>query len=87
MEILLSVAVALLAGLLVSRLTKLVGLPDVTAYLIAGVIVGPFCLGLLGVNGLGFTSLENVRQTDVISNVALGFIAFAMGNEFRLKQL
>ena len=87
MEILLSVAVALLAGLLVSRLTKLVGLPDVTAYLIAGVLVGPFCLGLLGVNGLGFISFENVKQLDVISNVALVVRAFAMGNEFRLKQL
>ena len=87
MEILLSVAVALLAGLAVSRITKLIGLPDVTAYLIAGVLVGPFCLGLFHVNGLGFTSFENVKQLDVISNVALGFIAFAMGNEFRLKQL
>ncbi len=47
MDILLSVGVALLAGLAVSRLTKLLGLPDVTAYLIAGVIIGPFCLGLL----------------------------------------
>ena len=87
MDILLSVGVALLAGLAVSRITKKLGLPDVTAYLIAGVIIGPFCLGLLGVDGLGFTSLESVKQTDVISNVALGFIAFAMGNEFRLKQL
>ena len=87
MDILLSVGVSLLAGLAVSRITKKLGLPDVTAYLIAGVLIGPFCLGLLGVDGLGFTSLEKVKQTDVISNVALGFIAFAMGNEFRLRQL
>ena len=87
MNALLSVAVALLGGLAVSRITKRFGLPDVTAYLIAGVLVGPFCLGLLGVDGLGFASLADVKQMDIISNAALGFIAFAMGNEFRLKQL
>ena len=87
MDTLLSLSVALLAGLLMSRLTKKVGLPDVTAYLIAGVIVGPYCLGMIGVDGLGFTSLEKVQGLSLVSNVALGFIAFAMGNEFRLKQL
>ena len=87
MDILLSLAVALISGLLVSRITKKIGLPDVTAYLIAGVIIGPYCLGMLGVDGLGFTSLKKVQGLSLISNVALGFIAFAMGNEFRLKQL
>lgn len=87
METLLSISVALLAGLFVSRITKKLGLPDVTAYLIAGILIGPFCLGLLGIDGLGFTSLEKVESLGIISNVALGFIAFAMGNEFRLKQL
>ena len=87
MDTLLSLSVALLAGLMMSRLTKKIGFPDVTAYLVAGIIVGPFCLGLLGVDGLGFTSFEKVDGLKLISNVALGFIAFAMGNEFRLKQL
>lgn len=87
MEILLSVSVALLAGLFVSRITRKFGLPDVTAYLIAGVLIGPFCLGLIGIDGFGFTSLEKVESLSLISNVALGFIAFAMGNEFRLSQL
>ncbi len=87
MEILLSISISLMAGLFVSRITRRFGLPDVTAYLIAGILVGPFCLGLIGVEGLGFTSLEKVESLSLISNVALGFIAFAMGNEFRLSQL
>ncbi|MBQ2119242.1 MAG: cation:proton antiporter [Clostridia bacterium] len=87
MDTLLSLSVALLAGLLLSRLTKKIGLPDVTAYLIAGILVGPYCLGALGLEGIGFTSFEKVQGLSLVSNVALGFIAFAMGNEFRLKQL
>lgn len=85
--ILLSLSVALVAGLLLSRLTKKLGLPDVTAYLIAGILIGPFGLGLFHIEGLGFTSLESVEKMNVLSDVALGFIAFAMGNEFRLNQL
>ena len=87
METLLSLSTALIAGLLLSRLTKKIGLPDVTAYLIAGILVGPFCLGRIGLSGLGFTSIGQVQDLSLVSNVALGFIAFAMGNEFRLKQL
>ncbi len=87
MTLLLSLAVALIAGLLMTRLTKKLKLPSVTAYLITGILVGPYCLGALGVSGLGFTSLEAVEKMDLISNVALGFIAFAIGNEFRLSQL
>ncbi len=86
MEILLSLAIALFAGLMLSRLAKLVQLPAVTAYLVAGILIGPFCLGQLGINGLGF-SKELVDSMDLISDVALGFIAFAIGNEFRLSQL
>ena len=87
MEILFSLAIALFAGLMLSRLAKLVHLPAVTAYLVAGVLVGPFCLGALGVEGLGFTSMENLESLSLISDVALGFIAFSIGNEFRLSQL
>ena len=86
-EILIRLAIALIAGLLMSRLAKLVQLPAVTAYLIAGLILGPFCLGKLGVAGFGFQSLEEVEGLKIISQVALGFIAFAIGNEFRLAQL
>ncbi|MDD7588116.1 cation:proton antiporter, partial [Bullifex porci] len=85
--ILITLAFALIAGLMMSRLAKLVNLPAVTAYLIAGLIIGPFCLGKLGVDGLGFTSLAQVGTLEIISQTALGFIAFAIGNEFRLKDL
>ena len=85
--ILICLALALIAGLLMSRLAKLVKLPAVTAYLVAGLILGPFLLGKLGVPGLGFHTLEDVEALKIISQVALGFIAFAIGNEFRLAQL
>ena len=86
-QILLSLAIALFAGLMLSRLAKVCQLPAVTAYLVAGILIGPFCLGAFGVNGLGFTSIENVKSFSILSDVALGFIAFAIGNEFRLAQL
>ena len=87
MELLLSLSIAIFAGLMLSRLAKLLSLPAVTAYLVAGILVGPFCLGALQIDGLGFTSEENLKSLGVISDVALGFIAFAIGNEFRLSQL
>ena len=84
--ILISLSIALLSGLLLSRLAKLVKLPAVTAYLIAGVLIGPFMLGSLGVDGLGITH-NQIAGFGIIADVALGFIAFSMGNEFRLSQL
>ena len=86
MESLLTLSVALMAGLMMTRVFKLLGwnFPDVTAFLIAGVLVGPFCLGRLGVDGIGFTSLQKVDAMDIITNTALGFIAFSIGNEFRI---
>ncbi len=83
--VLLTLSIALLAGLLLSRLAKLVGLPAVTAYLIAGVLIGPF---LLGQFGIGFNSTDNSPEHyKILSDLALGFIAFSIGNEFRLSQL
>lgn len=86
-EVLICLALALIAGLLMSRVAKIFQLPAVTAYLIAGLILGPFCLGKLGITGLGFHSLEAVEELKIVNQVALGFIAFAIGNEFRLTQL
>ena len=80
-------AVALVGGLMLSRLTKLLHLPTVTAYLIAGLLLGPFCIGALKLPGLGFNSLAQVEGLSVITQTALGFIAFTIGNEFRLSQL
>ena len=89
MRILLAVAFALFAGLMMTRVFKYLHLnfPDVTAFLIAGVLVGPYVLGATAVPGLGFDSAEDLEKVSVISKVALGFIAFDIGNEFRLAQL
>ena len=87
MSALFTLSICLLAGLLLSRFAKKCGLPAVTAYLIAGLLLGPFCIGALGIEGLGFATLEDVSAFNVISQMALGFIAFAIGNEFRLAQL
>ena len=84
---LICLAVAVIGGLLLSRLTKLVNLPAVTAYLVAGLLLGPFCLGALGIKGFGFQSLEQMEGLRVLTQTALGFIAFSMGSEFRLHQL
>lgn len=87
MNTLLSVSIALLGGLLMTRAFKPLKLPSVTAYLIAGVLIGPYCLGQLGVGGLGFASMADVEHLGLISEVALGFIAFSIGNEFRVDEL
>ena len=87
MNILLSVSIALLAGLLMTRIFKPFKLPAVTAYLIAGVLMGPYCIGALGINNIGFDSMEAVEKMGVISQMALGFIAFSIGSEFRLDDL
>lgn len=87
MEVLIQLSVSLIGGLLMSRLAKKLRLPAVTAYLVAGLLLGPYCIGALHIPGLGFNTPEEVSALDVISNVALGFIAFTIGNEFRLEQL
>ena len=87
MQALLSLSVALFVGLMLSRLAKLAKLPAVTAYLVAGILVGPYLLGAFGIQGLGFTSMGDVKTYSILSDVALGFIAFSIGNEFRLSQL
>ena len=87
MSTLLSVSIALLAGLMMTRAFKPLKLPSVTAYLIAGVLIGPYCIGRLGVEGLGFNSMESVHALSLISQVALGFIAFSIGNEFRTEDI
>lgn len=85
--VLLSISIALLTGLLMTRIFKRFHLPAVTAYLIAGVLVGPYFLGRIGIDGLGFNSVEGIEKLSLISEVALGFIAFSIGNEFRLEEL
>jgi len=87
MGTLLTVSIALLAGLLMTRVFKPLKLPSVTAYLIAGVLIGPYCLGAVGIPNLGFNSHKAVEALVLVSEVALGFIAFSIGSEFRLEDL
>ena len=87
MSTLLSVSIAVLAGLLMTRVFNLWRLPDVTAYLVAGVLIGPYVLGSMHITGLGLVSAEAVSSLHLVSEVALGFIAFSIGNEFRLEDL
>ena len=84
---LICLAAALVGGLMLSRVTKKLHLPAVTAYLVAGLLLGPFFLGRIGLPGLGFNSLEQVEGLSILTQTALGFIAFTIGNEFRLSQL
>ncbi len=87
MDYLLSIGIAMFAGLFLSRLTSRFNLPDVTSYLVAGLLIGPLALGALGIPGLGFTSFGFVESMGLICDVALGFIAFSIGSEFRLSSL
>ncbi len=87
MVALLSIAVSLFIALMTTRLLGKLKLPDVTAYLIAGVFVGPFCLGQLEIPGLGFVSHDSVEALSLFSDLALGFIAFSIGAEFNLSSL
>lgn len=87
MTTILAISVALIMGLLMTRILRPLKLPDVTAYLIAGVLIGPYVLGRLNIQGVGFISTSDVEQYALISSVALGFIASTIGNEFRLSQL
>ena len=87
MQILIQLSLSLVGGLLMSRLAKKLNLPAVTAYLVAGLLLGPYLIGALNLHGLGFNTEAEVASLDIISQVALGFIAFTIGNEFRLEQL
>ncbi len=79
MNIYISLAIALAFALASSKLMKLLKLPNVTGYLIAGLIAGPYVTGLL--------TAETIASLGVIPDTALGFIAFSIGAEFRLSYL
>ena len=72
-------ALALIFGLASTRLVKLIKLPNVTGYLIAGLLIGPSVFGLV--------SHEGVESFNIIVTLALGFIAFSIGGEFKLDVL
>lgn len=91
-QILISVSVCVFTGLLMSRICKLLKLPAVTGYLLAGVLVGCFCIGSVALPGgyhLGFSAKDfsDIEEIKIISEIALGFIAFSIGSEFKLSEL
>lgn len=79
MNAILGVALAMVFGLILNRIMKLFNLPNVTGYLIAGVLVGPHCINLLNEG--------NLQDISFISTIALGFIAFSIGGEFKLDAI
>ena len=79
MNTLLSLSLAMIVGLLMTRIMKKINLPNVTGYLIAGLLVGPYFLNIF--------SIEKIEGFDVLTNAALGFIAFSIGGEFKLSSL
>ena len=87
MTTLLCIAVGLLGGLLMTRILKRFNMPVITSYLIAGLLLGPFFIGRLGIPGIGFNTYEQVEGFGLLSDIALGFIALTIGNEFRIEQL
>ncbi|MFA7020977.1 MAG: cation:proton antiporter, partial [Bacilli bacterium] len=79
LNITLILGLAIAAGLLSTRLMKLVNLPNVTGYLIIGLLLGPFVGHLF--------SIEAIENFSILSDIALGFIAFSIGCEFKLSSL
>ena len=91
-QIFLSISICAFAGLLMSRVCKKLKLPAVTGYLIAGILVGCFCLGSIKLPGgyfLGFNAKDfsDIHSFGIICDIALGFIAFSIGSEFKLSDL
>ncbi len=78
-SVILSVALMLFSGFLMTRLTKLLRLPNVTAYILAGILIGPYCLNLV--------PQRIIDGTDFLSDIALAFIAFSTGEFFKLDVL
>ncbi len=79
MEIVLYLGIAMTAGLIFNRIVKKFNLPNVTGYLLAGLIAGPYVLNLI--------PNEAVEQMSIITNVALGFIAFSIGGSFQISNI
>lgn len=78
-SIIISIALMLFFGFAMTRLTKLAKLPNVTAYIIAGILIGPYCLNLV--------PKQIIEGMDFLSDIALAFIAFSTGEFFRFSAL
>ena len=77
--IIIAIALIMLVGFLMTRITKKLRLPNVTAYIVTGILIGPFCLDLI--------PLHVIDGMDFLSDIALAFIAFSTGEFFRLESL
>lgn len=77
--VIIAISIMLFSGFALTRVTKLMKLPNVTAYIVAGIIIGPFCLDLV--------PAAVIEGTDFISDIALAFIAFSVGEFFKLSSL
>ncbi len=86
-SILLGISIALIAGLISNRLIKLVKLPNVTGYLIVGILLGPYLFSLFNDDLTGVLSKDMVSAFGIIVDLALGFIAFSIGSEFKLSSI
>ena len=78
-NVVLTIAIALILGLLSTRLMKVIGLPNVTGYLVVGLIIGPYMLGII--------DKPSLESMSIISSLALGFIAFSIGVEFKIRHI
>lgn len=93
MDIYIYIALAILIALLSTRLMKLIKLPNVTGYLLTGIIIGPYVLGLFFNNfkfddSLSTSTIGNfVNSLSFISTIALGFIAFTIGSSFKISTI
>ena len=77
--VIISVALMLFLGFAMTRITKALRLPDVTAYILTGILIGPYCLNLI--------PASVISGMDFISDIALAFIAFSVGEFFKLSTL
>ena len=78
-DIIIPIALMLFSGFALTRVTKRLHLPNVTAYIVAGILIGPYCLDLVNVN--------IIEGTDFIADIALAFIAFSTGEFFKFSTL
>jgi Kef-type K+ transport system membrane component KefB len=83
LRVLFYAAIVLIVGLLFGKIAKAVRMPNVTGYLVGGLILGPSLFGL--VFGDGLISTDAIEALGIVSNVALGFIAFSIGNELKIS--
>lgn len=77
--VIISIAIMLICGFLMTRITKKLRLPNVTAYIIAGILIGPFCLNLI--------PQQIIDGSEFLADIALAFIAFSTGEFFKLSKL